>query len=102
MLDGDFHPALQQAVRDLLAKRALAELRSSVEGGRGDEAIARAAKHYLAWKDAGPTAAAKVRFDGAAYAFVDEASGEVVPRPVKARPGLLPPPPPIAEEDQCP
>ena len=41
--------------------------------------------------NAGPAASAKVRFDGA-YTFVDEASGAEVPRPVKPRPGLTPPP----------
>mmetsp|Transcript_23189 Transcript_23189/g.69461 ORF Transcript_23189/g.69461 Transcript_23189/m.69461 type:complete len:255 (+) Transcript_23189:278-1042(+) len=91
VLDGDFHPALQQAVRDLLARRALAALRDAVECDRGDQIIAQRARHYMAWKDAGPTASAKVRFNGS-YRFVDEASGAEVPRPMKARPGLMPPP----------
>mmetsp|Transcript_23347 Transcript_23347/g.73089 ORF Transcript_23347/g.73089 Transcript_23347/m.73089 type:complete len:274 (-) Transcript_23347:54-875(-) len=89
ILAGDYHPALQQAVRDLLANRAYRDLRDVVAAPPA--VVARAARHYVAWRDAAPVRHAKVRFDGDGYAFVDIASGAAVPRPVKPAPPLRPP-----------
>ena len=89
ILEGDYHPALQQAVRDLLAQRAYRDLRN-VAGGP-PAAVARCARRFVAWKEAAPLRACKVRFVDGSYQFVGT-DGARVPRPTKAAPGLARPP----------
>ena len=81
--------ALQQAVRDLLAQRAYRDLRN-VAGGP-PAAVARCARRFVAWKEAAPLRACKVRFVDGSYQFVG-ADGARVPRPTKAAPSLARPP----------
>ena len=89
VLRGDYHPALQQAVRDLLARRAYDALRTAVaDDSASAGAVAAAAAAFVAWREAAPAAQCKVRFEGGAYVFVDPATGAVVPRPTKAVPAL--------------
>ncbi|KAJ1450483.1 hypothetical protein M885DRAFT_532230 [Pelagophyceae sp. CCMP2097] len=87
ILQGDFHPALQQAVRDLLARSALDDVRAAAQNGANDAAIAAAARRLAAWHDSNPTDdAIKVHFDGQSYHFADAATGASVPRPRKPIP----------------
>jgi hypothetical protein len=82
VLAGDYHPALQQAVRDLLARRAYGALRdAAADASAGAGAVAAAATAYVAWRESAPTDGCKVRFEDGAYVFVDPATGAAAPRP---------------------
>ena len=87
VLSGDYHPALQQACRDLVASHAYADL---VAAARDDRGVAAAARRYVAWRESAPADAAKVRFGVGGYTFVDRATGAVVPRPAAPTPPLEP------------
>ena len=82
VLAGDYHPALQQAVRDLLARRAYGALRdAAADASAGAGAVAAAATAYVAGRESAPTDGCKVRFEDGAYVFVDPATGAAAPRP---------------------
>ncbi|KAH8044494.1 hypothetical protein JL722_14679 [Aureococcus anophagefferens] len=67
VLAGDYHPALQQAVRDLLARRAYGALRdAAADASAGAGAVAAAATAYVAWRESAPTDGCKVRFEDGA------------------------------------
>jgi hypothetical protein len=60
ILEGDFHPALQQAVRDLFAREAMCDLRRHCADDNA-EAIAKAAQRLVDWTG-GSDRPVKVRF----------------------------------------
>lgn len=87
ILDGEFNPALQQAVRDLLTKHAFEELLAV----RSYPAVivAARARRMLAWYDATPTTKpVKVIYDAEreVYNFVDPVTKDPCPRPTKPFP----------------
>ncbi|KAH8058079.1 hypothetical protein JL720_14121 [Aureococcus anophagefferens] len=81
VLAGDYHPALQQAVRDLLARRAYGALRDAAadaSAGAGAVAAPRGLRRLARVRADGRC---KVRFEDGAYVFVDPATGAAAPRP---------------------
>lgn len=87
ILQGEYNPALQQAVRDLLAKSAFNDLAAARAGPAF--VVAAKARRLLAWFDATPTTQpVKVCYDADSevYNFFDPATDEPIPRPAKAVP----------------
>lgn len=89
ILRGDFNPALQQAVRDLLTMHAFNDLSDAVNYGRPAYLVAAHARRLLAWHSSAPTLQPlKVIYDEDAqvYNFVDPVTQDPMPRPTKALP----------------
>jgi len=86
ILQGDFNPALQQAVRDLLAMHVFDDLRAAKDGPAC--LVAALARRLVAWYESTPTTGpVKVVYDERleTYAFLD-ADQKPVPRPTKPAP----------------
>ncbi|KAJ8610009.1 hypothetical protein CTAYLR_006631 [Chrysophaeum taylorii] len=90
VLEGDYSPALQQAVRDLISKHVFDDLRAAATAPFSPAfLLAKHARRLVAWYDATPTTApVKVIYDAdnELYNFVDPATGQPRPRHTKPLP----------------
>lgn len=69
VLEGEFHPALKQAIRDLRAKQAYRRLAEAVERGGDDGAVAACARELVRCGAEAPAAPLQVNWDPATRAY---------------------------------
>ena len=81
----DFHPALQQAVRDLLTRRAFLDLRNAFQ--LPAFILAARARRLIAWHDSAVTTDdVKVLYESEHYNFRDPSTDKPIPRALKPVP----------------